>query len=179
MTAAAPQIPVFNVPKTARIEALRPHLNAEEKAELKQRIKQQLQEQDAVLVAHYYVDAELQELAEETGGYVSDSLDMARFGNEHPASTLVVAGVRFMGETAKILNPEKRVLMPTLEAECSLDLGCPIEEFAPFCDAHPDHTVVVYANTSAAVKARADYVVTSSIALPLVSWLGEQGKKVL
>ena len=70
-----------------------------------------------------------------------------------------------MGETAKILNPEKRVLMPDLEATCSLDLGCAAEEFVPFCDAHPDRTVVVYANTSAAVKARADWVVTSAIGL--------------
>ncbi|MEZ5537129.1 MAG: quinolinate synthase NadA [Thiolinea sp.] len=179
MSATAPVIPTFETPKTAHIESLRPHYTPAQKAEIKEKIKQKLKEQDAVLVAHYYVDAELQELAEETGGYVSDSLDMAKFGNEHPAKTLIVAGVRFMGETAKILNPEKRVLMPTLEAECSLDLSCPIDEFSKFCDEHPDHTVVVYANTSAAVKARADYVVTSSIALPLVSWLGEQGKKVL
>src|SRR5579863_4661837 len=88
-----------------------------ERAELMARIEELLHEQDAVLVAHYYVDKDLQELAELTGGHVSDSLDMARFGHEHPAKTLVVAGVRFMGETAKILNPEKRVLMPDLGAE--------------------------------------------------------------
>lgn len=175
----APIIPEFKTPVTAQVESLRPHYTEEEKKAVKDKIKALLKEQDAVLVAHYYVDQELQELAEETGGYVSDSLDMAKFGNEHPAKTLIVAGVRFMGETAKILNPEKRVLMPTLEAECSLDLSCPIEEFGPFCDANPDHTVVVYANTSAEVKARADYVVTSGIALDLVSWLGRQGKKVL
>jgi quinolinate synthase len=179
MSTQAPIIPHFETPVTAQIEGLRPHYSAAEREAVKHEIKKRLTEQDAVLVAHYYVDQELQELAEETGGYISDSLDMAKFGNEHPAKTLVVAGVRFMGETAKILNPEKRVLMPTLEAECSLDLSCPIEEFAPFCDAHPDHTVVVYANTSAEVKARADYVVTSGIALDLVSWLGKQGKKVL
>ncbi|MBI4809268.1 MAG: quinolinate synthase NadA [Nitrosomonadales bacterium] len=152
---------------------------AGEKAELIERIKRLLKEQDAVLVAHYYVHPDLQDLAEATGGIVSDSLDMANFGHQHPAKTIVVAGVRFMGETAKILNPEKRVLMPDLEAECSLDLGCPIEEFAPFCDAHPDRVVVVYANTSAAVKARADWMVTSSIALPVVKHLHEQGKKIL
>ncbi len=179
MSTPAPIIPHFDTPVTAKIEGLRPHYSSEERETVKNEIKNLLKEQDAVLVAHYYVDQELQELAEETGGYISDSLDMAKFGNEHPAQTLIVAGVRFMGETAKILNPEKRVLMPTLEAECSLDLSCPIEEFAPFCDAHPDHTVVVYANTSADVKARADYVVTSGIALDLVSWLGKQGKKVL
>ncbi len=174
-----PSIPEFKIPVTAHIESLTPHYTEKQKEVVKDEIKKLLKEQDAVLIAHYYVDQDLQELAEETGGYVSDSLDMAKFGNEHPAKTLIVAGVRFMGETAKILNPEKRVLMPTLEAECSLDLSCPIEEFAPFCDAHPDHTVVVYANTSAAVKARADYVVTSGIALDLVTWLGKQGKKVL
>jgi quinolinate synthase len=151
----------------------------EEKTALIAHIKQMLVEQDAVLVAHYYVNADLQDLAESTGGYVSDSLDMARFGHEHPAKTLIVAGVRFMGETAKILNPEKKVLMPDLDANCSLDLGCPADEFSAFCDAHPDRTVVVYANTSAAVKARADWMVTSSIALPIVKHLKEQGKKIL
>ena len=175
----APIIPTFKTPATAQIESLRPHYTPEQKEAVKDEIKKLLKEQDAVLVAHYYVDQELQELAEETGGYISDSLDMAKFGKEHPAKTLIVVGVRFMGETAKILSPEKRVLMPTLEAECSLDLSCPIEEFAPFCDEHPNHTVVVYANTSADVKARADYVVTSGIALDLVSWLGKQGKKIL
>ncbi len=175
----APKVPLFDTPITAEVESLRPHYTSEKKEQVKQRIKVLLKEQNAVLVAHYYVDADLQELAEETGGYVSDSLDMAKFGNEHPATTLVVAGVRFMGETAKILTPEKRVLMPTLEAECSLDLSCPADDFNAFCDQHPDHVVVVYSNTSAEVKARADYVVTSSIALKLVSWLGEQGKKIL
>ncbi|HEY6132133.1 MAG TPA: quinolinate synthase NadA, partial [Halioglobus sp.] len=121
----------------------------------------------------------IQALAEETGGCVSDSLEMARFGHDHPASTLVVAGVKFMGETAKILTPEKRVLMPTLEATCSLDLGCPIEEFSAFCDQHPERTVVVYANTSAAVKARADWVVTSSIALDVAEYLADRGEKIL
>lgn len=152
---------------------------AAEKPELIARIKRLLKEQDAVLLAHYYVHADLQDLAEATGGLVSDSLDMARFGHEHSARTIVVAGVRFMGETAKILNPEKRVLMPDLEAECSLDLGCPADEFSMFCDAHADRTVVVYANTSAAVKARADWMVTSSIALPIVKHLHERGEKIL
>ncbi len=150
-----------------------------QKTELITRIKHLLIEQDAVLVAHYYVHPDLQDLAEATGGIVSDSLDMANFGHQHKARTIVVAGVRFMGETAKILNPEKRVLMPDLAAECSLDLGCPADEFAAFCNAHPDRTVVVYANTSAAVKARADWMVTSSIALPVVKHLHEQGKKIL
>lgn len=154
-------------------------LNAEQKAAYKERIKLLLQQRDAVLVAHYYTDPEIQALAEETGGCVSDSLEMARFGNKHSAKTLIVAGVKFMGETAKILNPEKTVLMPTLEATCSLDLGCPADAFSAFCDEHPDRVVVVYANTSAAVKARADWVVTSSIALDVVEHLDSEGKKIL
>lgn len=138
-----------------------------------------LRQRDAVLVAHYYVDGDLQDLAEQTGGCVADSLEMARFGLEHPASTVVVAGVRFMGETAKILSPEKTVLVVESKAECSLDLGCPAEPFSKFCDEHPDRTAVVYANTSAAVKARADWVVTSSIGLKLVRHLHERGEKIL
>ncbi len=151
----------------------------DEKIALKAKIKRLLKERGAVLVAHYYVDADLQDLAEETGGCVSDSLEMARFGRDHPAQTVIVAGVRFMGETAKILNPEKTILMPDLDATCSLDLGCPADEFSAFCDAHPDRTVVVYANTSAHVKARADWMVTSSIGLDIVAHLHAQGKKIL
>lgn len=145
----------------------------------KQRIKRLLKRQDATLVAHYYTDALVQELAEETGGCVSDSLEMARFGSHSLSSTLIVAGVHFMGETAKILSPTKRVLVPTLEATCSLDIGCPAKEFTAFCDAHPDHTVVVYANTSAAVKARADWVVTSGIAVKLMEHLASEGKPII
>ncbi|WP_414729309.1 quinolinate synthase NadA [Zhongshania aliphaticivorans] len=156
-----------------------PQVPAAERAALRDKIKRLLKERNAVLVAHYYTDPEIQALAEETGGCVSDSLEMARFGRDHPASTLVVAGVKFMGETAKILSPEKQVFMPTLEATCSLDIGCPIEEFSAFCDQHPDRTVVVYANTSAAVKARADWVVTSSIALDVVDHLDSEGQKIL
>jgi quinolinate synthase len=156
-----------------------PYLQPEHREEIKQRIKKLLKNENAVLVAHYYVDAELQDLAEETGGHVADSLDMANFGNQHPATTLVVIGVRFMGETAKILNPEKRILMPTLKAECSLDLSCPADEFSAYCDEHPDHKVVVYANTSAAVKARADWMVTSSNALPIVKHLKDKGEKII
>ncbi len=150
-----------------------------EKAATLARIKTLLKERDAVLVAHYYVDGDLQDLAQETGGCVSDSLEMARFGRDHPAKTLIVAGVRFMGESSKILSPHKRVLMPDLDATCSLDLGCAADDFAAFCDAHPDRKVVVYANTSAAVKARADWMVTSSCALAIVKHLKDQGEKIL
>ena len=156
-----------------------PAYSESERKKLRNRIKQLLQERNAVLVAHYYVDSEIQDLAEETGGTVADSLEMARFGSNHPASTLVVAGVRFMGETAKILNPEKTVIMPTLQAECSLDISAPIDEFSRLCDENPDRTVVVYANTSAAVKARADWVVTSSNAVAIIEHLHNQGQKIL
>ena len=154
-------------------------LSPAQEAALKEQIKARLVAENAVIVAHYYTAPAIQALAEETGGCVSDSLEMARFGHDHPAETLIVAGVKFMGETAKILTPEKRVLMPTLEATCSLDLGCPIEEFSAFCDQYPDREVVVYANTSAAVKARADWVVTSSIALDVAEHLAEQDKKII
>ncbi len=150
-----------------------------ERAALKDKIRRLLKEKNAVMVSHFYVHPDLQDLAEETGGLVSDSLEMARFGRDHAASTLVVSGVRFMGETAKILSPEKRILMPDLDATCSLDLGCPADDFSAFCDAHPERTVVVYANTSAAVKAHADWLVTSSCALDIVRALKDKGHKIL
>ena len=154
-------------------------LEATRRDELKAEITELLQQRDAVLVAHYYVDGDVQDLALETGGCVSDSLEMARFGRDHAASTLVVSGVRFMGETAKILSPEKRVFMPTLEAECSLDLGCPPDAFAEFCEENRDRTVVVYANTSVEVKALSDWVVTSSVGLKIVERLAANNEKIL
>lgn len=161
------------------IEPKENHLTHDAKKEKFKQISAELKKRNAVIVAHYYCDPEVQELAEITGGCVSDSLEMARFGRDHEATTLIVAGVKFMGETAKILSPEKTILMPTLEATCSLDLGCPINEFTQFCDQHPDHTVVVYANTSAAVKARADWVVTSSCAVEIIEHLDSLGEKII
>lgn len=158
---------------------LRTEPDAERELELLGQIKQLLREKNAVLVAHYYTDAKLQALAEETGGFVADSLEMARFGTRSKADILVVAGVKFMGETAKVLNPEKTVLMPTLEATCSLDIGCPADDFGAFCKAHPEHEVVVYANTSVAVKAISDWVVTSAIAVDVVEHLIDGGKQVI
>ena len=146
---------------------------------LKKSIKSLLDEKNGVLISHYYVDKEIQELTEDLGGCVSDSLQMAKFGQNSEAELLVVSGVKFMGETSKILSPEKTILMPTLEATCSLDLGCPEEDFKKFCEEHPDREIVVYANTSAEVKALADWVVTSSIALEVVEHLHSQGKKII
>lgn len=156
-----------------------PWLGESEKKALKDKIKGLLKKHNAQLIAHYYVDDELQALAEETGGVVADSLEMANFGAQSTADELVVIGVRFMGESAKLLSPEKTVLMPDLEATCSLDIGCPADEFAAFCALHPDHTVVVYANTSAEVKAIADWVVTSGNALQIVTHLKERGEKII
>jgi len=157
------------------------HSSLGESAErkLKDRVIKQLKEQNAILVSHYYVDEDLQDLAEESGGTVSDSLEMARYAFNHEATTIIVAGVKFMAETSKILSPEKRVLLLDKESECSLDIGCPVDAFSAFCDQHPDRTVVVYANTSAAVKARADWVVTSSIALEICTHLKQRGEKII
>ena len=164
----------------AQVPVHEPAVLAEaERTLLKDAIRERLAALDAVLVAHYYVDGDIQDLAQETGGCVADSLEMARFGRDHPASTLVVAGVRFMGETAKILSPDKRVLMPTLNAECSLDIGCPPDEFQAFAEAHPHRTVVVYANTSVRVKALSDWVVTSSVGLRIVETLAARGEPIL
>lgn len=172
-------IPDYSLP-AERVPVYEPQLLSKPRVdELKAEIRERLKARGAVLIAHYYVDGDVQDLAEESGGCVSDSLEMARFGRDHDADTLVVAGVRFMGETAKILSPGKRVVMPTLEAECSLDLGCPPDEFRAFCEANPERTVVVYANTSVGVKALSDWVVTSSVALPIVESLERKGEKIL
>lgn len=155
------------------------YLNDLEKASLIRKIKKLLIEKDAQIVAHYYVDHDLQALAEETGGKVADSLEMANFGAQSAATTLVVCGVKFMGETSKMISPEKTILMPDLDATCSLDKGCPADDFRTFCNQYPNHTVVVYANTSVEVKAIADWVVTSGNALEIVNYLKEQGKKII
>lgn len=174
-TIASIGIPIVSIPS----HPVWPELTDQEERELKEEITALLKDRNAVLVAHYYTDNKLQDLAEATGGCVADSLEMARFGSEHPAKTLVVAGVRFMGETSKILNNEKCVLMPDLRATCSLDEGCPADQFSEFCNQYPEHTVVVYANTSAEVKARSDWVVTSGIALPIIKHLAEKGEKIV
>jgi len=162
--------------KKARVPEI---LADEERASMISKLINLLDGKRAKLIAHYYTNSFLQDLAEETNGFVGDSLEMARFGRDADAEILVVAGVKFMGETAKILSPKKTVLMPTLDATCSLDIACPIDRFSRFCDEHKDRTVVVYANTSAAVKARSDWVVTSSIALEVVEYLSDKGEKII
>ena len=180
--AKASEIPhqLFEEIRTKALSASRPRqLSPEQRDALFEKIKSLLEMRNAVLITHYYVDEHLQILTDATGGYVGDSLGMADYGNRHSATMLVVVGVRFMGESAKILNPEKLVVMPDLAAECSLDLSCPISSFSAFCDQHPDRTVVVYANTSAEVKARSDWVVTSSNAVDIVAYLHSRGEKII
>jgi quinolinate synthase len=162
-------------PKTDLIEVY----GKEETQFYRQKIKRLLREKSACLISHYYVDSDIQALAEETGGMIGDSLAMAKFGHNNSSKTLVVAGVRFMGESAKILSPEKKVLMPTLDAECSLDLSCQEDEFKDFIAQHPDRTMVVYVNTSARIKALSDWTVTSSSALEICEYLDKRGEKIL
>jgi len=175
MNSVVPPVKTLDYPFPAKPVAL----TDSEKEAYKDRIKKLLDKEDAVLISHYYTAPEIQALTEETGGFIGDSLAMARFGQRHKATSLIIAGVRFMGESAKIISPEKRVLMPSLQAECSLDLSCPADEFGDFCDQYPDHTVVVYANTSAAVKARADWIVTSGCALEIVDHLDSEDHKII
>lgn len=127
-------------------------------------------EKQAVLLAHYYQDPSIQDLAD----YVGDSLNLARQAARTQARMIVFAGVHFMAEVAKMLNPEKKVILPDLEAGCSLADNCPPEAFAEFVRAHPGHEVVVYINTSAAVKALADVVVTSSNAEHIIGRIPEE-----
>lgn len=158
---------------------IKSQITVEEILYYRHKIKRLLKQRDACLIAHYYVDAEIQKLAEETGGILGDSLTMAYFGKKHKAQTLVVAGVRFMGESAKILSPQKTVIMPTLRAECSLDISCQEQEFKEFIEKYPNRTIVVYVNTSARIKALADWTVTSSNALSICSYLDSKGQKIL
>jgi len=142
-------------------------------------IKKFLSKNNAKLISHYYVDSEIQKITEDTGGCVADSLQMAKFGTQQKEQNLIIAGVKFMGETAKILNPEKNIFVLDKDATCSLDESCSYESFKDYCDKYPDREVVVYANTSAKVKAIADWVVTSSIAIPVIESLVKSGKKII
>lgn len=148
------------------------------KLELQQKIISMLKENRIELITHYYCPDEVQELTELAGGFIGDSLEMARYGANSSAEGLLICGVRFMGETAKILAPNKTVYVPDLNAECSLDLSCSDDAYADFIAKYPNHQKVVYANTSAKVKSMSDWVVTSSMALSLVNHLAEQGHSI-
>lgn len=135
--------------------------------QLKDEIKRLKEEKRALIMAHYYTRPEIQEIAD----FIGDSLALARKAAETDAEIILMCGVHFMGETAKILCPDKKVLVPDMEAGCSLADSCDPEEFAAFVAAHPDHTVVSYVNTSAAVKAHTDIVVTSGNARKIIESL--------
>ena len=139
----------------------------EEASRLREEIARLKKEKNALIMAHYYQRDEIQEIAD----FIGDSLALARQAAKTDADVIVMCGVHFMGETAKILCPDKRVLVPDPEAGCSLADSCDPEEFAAFVAAHPDHTVISYVNTSAAVKAHTDIVVTSGNARKIVEKL--------
>ena len=135
--------------------------------ELISEIKRLRREKNAVIMAHYYQIGDIQDIADMVG----DSLALAQYAAKTEADIIVLCGVHFMGETAKILSPQKKVLVPDIEAGCSLADSCPADEFERFVKAHPDHTVVSYVNTTAAVKALTDIVVTSTNAKKIIDSL--------
>ena len=145
---------------------------AETAEQLKEQIGKLKKEKGAVIMAHYYQSPELQDIAD----YVGDSLALAQIAAKLDNDIIVVCGVHFMGETAKILCPDKKVLIPDPTAGCSLADSCPPDKFAEFVDAHPGYTVISYVNTSAAVKARTDIVVTSGNAREIVETLPQDEK---
>ena len=144
----------------------------EEGIDLREEILRLKKERNAIIMAHYYQREEIQQLAD----HIGDSLALAQMAAKTDAPVIVLCGVHFMGETAKILSPDKTVIVPDLSAGCSLTDSCPADEFERFVGEHPDHTVISYVNTSAAVKAVTDIVVTSSNAKEIVGSLPEDEK---
>lgn len=144
----------------------------EEGIDLKAEISRLKKEKNAVVLGHYYQADEIQEIAD----FIGDSLALAQLAAKTDASIIVMCGVHFMGETAKILCPDKKVLIPDLNAGCSLADSCPDDKFARFIEEHPGHTVISYVNTSAAVKALTDVVVTSTNAKQIVESFPEDQK---
>ena len=143
-----------------------------EKKELIEQINILRKEKNAIILAHYYQEADIQDIAD----FVGDSLALAQWAATTSADMIVLCGVHFMGETAKILSPTKKVVIPDIKASCSLAESCPADEFEKFINNHPDHTVVSYVNTTAAVKALTDIVVTSTNAKQIIESLPEDEK---
>lgn len=143
-----------------------------EKKELIEQINILRKEKNAIILAHYYQEADIQDIAD----FVGDSLALAQWAATTSADMIVLCGVHFMGETAKILSPTKKVVIPDIKASCSLAESCPADEFKKFINNHPDHTVVSYVNTTAAVKALTDIVVTSTNAKQIIESLPEDEK---
>ena len=142
--------------------------------DLKKEIRQLCKEKDAIILAHYYTVGDIQDIAD----FVGDSLGLAQQAAKTDADIIVMCGVHFMGETNKILCPNKKVLVPDLNATCSLAESCPADEFKKFVEAHPDHQVISYVNTTAAVKALTDVVVTSSNAKKIVETFDKDAKLI-
>ena len=140
--------------------------------DLVQAIQALKKEKNGVIMAHYYQESQIQDIAD----YVGDSLALAQWAASTDADVIVLCGVHFMGETAKILSPEKRVFVPDLNAGCSLADSCPADEFKKFIEQHPDHTVISYVNTTAAVKTLTDVVVTSTNARQIVESFPPEAK---
>lgn len=145
---------------------------SKEKENLIEKINYLRKIKDAIILAHFYQDEEIQNIAD----YVGDSLALAQWATKTSQKIIVLCGVHFMGETAKILSPEKKVLIPDLEAGCSLADSCPVDEFEEFIKSNPNHSVVTYVNTTAAVKALTDVVVTSSNAKEVIDSLPEDSE---
>jgi len=143
-----------------------------EGTDIKAEIRRMCKEKNAVILAHYYTDGEIQDIAD----FIGDSLALAQKAAKTEADIIVMCGVHFMGETNKILCPDKVVLVPDLNATCSLAESCPAKEFGDFVKAHPDHTVISYVNTTAATKALTDVVVTSSNAKQIVESFPKEEK---
>ncbi|MDD2285112.1 MAG: quinolinate synthase NadA [Paludibacter sp.] len=143
-----------------------------DKSELIKEINRLKKEKNTVIMAHYYQMGDIQDIADQIG----DSLALAQWAAKTEADIIVLCGVHFMGETAKILSPHKKVLVPDLEAGCSLADSCPADDFEKFVKEHPDHTVVTYVNTTAAVKALTDVVVTSTNAKKIIDQLPKDEK---
>ena len=146
----------------------------EKNLDLKAEIKKLCREKEAVILGHFYQADEIQEIAD----FIGDSLALAQWAAKTDADIIVLCGVHFMGETAKILSPQKKVLVPDLEAGCSLADSCPADAFEAFTKAHPDHTVISYVNTTAAVKALTDVVVTSTNAKKIVDQFPKDAKLI-
>lgn len=143
-----------------------------EGTDIKAEIRRMCKEKNAIIMAHFYTESEIQDIAD----FVGDSLALAQKAAMTDADIIVMCGVHFMGETNKILCPDKKVLVPDLNATCSLAESCPADKFSEFVKAHPDHTVISYVNTTAAIKALTDVVVTSGNAMKIVDSLPKDEK---
>ena len=143
-----------------------------EKSEIIKNINTLRKEKNAIILSHFYQDGDIQDIAD----FIGDSLALAQWAAKTTADIIVLCGVHFMGETAKIICPEKRVFIPDIKAGCSLADSCAVEEFQQFIDEHPDYTVISYINTSAAIKALSDIIVTSANAAKIIASLPEDEK---